>query len=139
MVPLVDLPELHDPAITGEWAPAFAKFAIDAQIPPWCSYLARRDDQFVATGGFNGPPDKDHWAEIAYITFLPWRSQGVATAVAARLMQIAKAEGLKGVFAHTLPEENASTRVLVANGFTFVGEGSDPDEGSVWRWERAFL
>lgn len=38
--------------------------------------------------------------------------------------------------AHTLPERNASTRVLEKCGFTLVGEVVDPDDGVVWRWER---
>ena len=136
LAPLTDEPVLHDPAMTGEWAPAFAAIATIPQHPPWCSYLARRDGAIVATGGFKGPPDDSQWAEIAYITFLPSRSQGIATAVAAKLIEIAVGEGLKGVLAHTLPEANASTRVLEANGFTHVGEVIDPDDGPVWRWER---
>ncbi len=135
---MINLPELHDQTMTGEWAPAFAKFANEPQVPPWCSYLARRNGVLVATGGFKGPPDDNLWAEIAYISFLPSRSQGVATVVAAKLMEIAAAEGAKGVLAHTLPESNASTHVLIANGFTHVGEVIDPDDGKVWRWERAF-
>ena len=39
------------------------------------------------------------------------------------------------VRAHTLPQENASTRVLTKCGFDFVGEVIDPEDGLVWRWE----
>lgn len=137
LAPLTDQPELHDPAMTGEWAPAFAEIATMRQDPPWCSYLARRDGAIVAPGGFKGPPDENGWTEIAYITFLPARSQGIATAVAAKLIDIAASQGVKGVLAHTLPEANASTHVLVANGFSHVGEVVDPDDGPVWRWERS--
>ena len=137
LAPLIDMPELHDPAMTGDWVPAFAQFATVPQDPPWCSYLARRDGVPVATGGFKGPPDELRWAEIAYITFLPSRLQGIATAVAAKLIEIAVGEGLNGVLAHTLPEANASTHVLEANGFRHVGEIVDPEDGLVWRWERS--
>jgi RimJ/RimL family protein N-acetyltransferase len=39
------------------------------------------------------------------------------------------------VRAHTLPERNASTRILEKCGFTFRGEILDPEDGLVWRWE----
>jgi hypothetical protein len=41
------------------------------------------------------------------------------------------------VLAHTLPEESASTAVLTKCGFVHTGDAHDPDEGTVWRWERA--
>ena len=134
--PLTDAPELHDPALTGEWAAAFEGFSKVAQHPPWCSYLARRDGVAVGVGGFKGPIDDARWVEIAYIIFIPWRSQGLATALAAELVEIARAEGAEGALAHTIPEVNASTRVLVANGFTQTREFVDPEDGLVWRWER---
>src|SRR6266702_2366495 len=40
------------------------------------------------------------------------------------------------VRAHTLPEENASTRVLLKCGFRHLGTVVDPEDGPVWRWER---
>lgn len=38
--------------------------------------------------------------------------------------------------AFTLPEENASTRILERHGFTHTGIAQDEDAGEVWRWER---
>ena len=136
LTPVTDVPELHDPALTGEWAAAFEDLSKVVQNPPWCSYLARRDGVAVGVGGFKGPPDDTRWVEIAYITFIPSRSQGIASALAAKLVEIARAEGAEGALAHTMPEGNASTRVLVANGFTRTSEYVDPDDGLVWRWER---
>jgi hypothetical protein len=43
---------------------------------------------------------------------------------------------VRTVIAHTLPEENASTRALRGNGFAHAGEVIDPEDGRVWRWER---
>jgi RimJ/RimL family protein N-acetyltransferase len=40
------------------------------------------------------------------------------------------------VCAHTLPEANASTRVLTRCGFRRIGEVIDPEDGLVWRWEK---
>jgi RimJ/RimL family protein N-acetyltransferase len=39
------------------------------------------------------------------------------------------------VVAHTLADENPSTRVLRRVGFQFVGEVPDEEQGTVWRWE----
>ena len=38
------------------------------------------------------------------------------------------------IFAFTLPEKNASTRILQKLGFQFAGETQDEDEREVWRW-----
>ena len=35
----------------------------------------------------------------------------------------------------TLPERNASTRILEKLGMSFVGFANDADEGPAWRWE----
>jgi [ribosomal protein S5]-alanine N-acetyltransferase len=40
------------------------------------------------------------------------------------------------ICAHTLPEPNASTRVLTKVGFQKTSETVEPEEGPVWRWER---
>jgi RimJ/RimL family protein N-acetyltransferase len=39
------------------------------------------------------------------------------------------------VRAHTLPQPNASTRVLTKCGFIKTGEVIDPEDGLVWCWE----
>jgi [ribosomal protein S5]-alanine N-acetyltransferase len=53
------------------------------------------------------------------------------------LVEFAAADqGVRIVRAHTLPERNASTRVLEKCGFEFTGEVVDPEDGPVWRWER---
>ena len=37
--------------------------------------------------------------------------------------------------ANTLPQHNASTRVLLKCGFTLIGEVTHSEDGIVWRWE----
>jgi RimJ/RimL family protein N-acetyltransferase len=39
------------------------------------------------------------------------------------------------VRAHTLPQANASTRVLEKCGFAHAGAIDDPEDGWVWRWD----
>ena len=107
--------------------------------PPWTGYLAvdRGKDVIVGTCSFTAPPDADGVVEIAYFTFSPFEGQGYATAMAARLVELAQgATGIRKVRAHTLPERNASARILERLGFERIGETVDPDVGQVWRWER---
>ena len=46
-------------------------------------------------------------------------------------------DGVRLVCAHTLPESPASQGVLTKCGFKFAGERVDPEDGPVWRFERA--
>ena len=39
------------------------------------------------------------------------------------------------VMAQTLPEKNASTRILGKLEFTLVMEINSPEDGKVWEWE----
>jgi RimJ/RimL family protein N-acetyltransferase len=87
--------------------------------------------------GFKGNPAPDGSVEIAYGTFAPFRARGFATAMALELVGIARASGkVTCVIAHTLPERNASAKVLSKAGFRHVGEVTDPEDGRVWQWRR---
>jgi RimJ/RimL family protein N-acetyltransferase len=127
--------ELADPAVTGAFASEMAAVVNEVHVPPWCGYIARRGGVPVGFGGFKGPPDADGLVEIGYLTFPAHEGSGVAREVAAAMLEIARAEGVPAVLAHTLCEPNASTRVLERNGFVRDGFGEDPDEGTVWRWK----
>jgi [ribosomal protein S5]-alanine N-acetyltransferase len=126
--------ELSDPAVTGIFAPEMAALSAQVHIPPWCGYIGRRDGVPMGFGGFKGGPDASGAVEIGYLTFPQYEGQGVASAIAAEMIAIAKREDVAVVSAHTLAEENASTTVLRRNGFVRDGESHDPDEGIVWRW-----
>jgi len=97
-----------------------------------------RGRQVVAgNAAFVGPPDEDGAVEIAYAIVPEFEGRGYATQVATALTEFALAdERVTCVYAHTLPEKNASTRVLEKNGFTFAGEVRHPEDGLIWRWER---
>lgn len=93
-------------------------------------------DAVVGMGGFKGPPTSDGVIEIAYGTFPGLEGKGYATATAAALIATARRHPrVKTIIAHTLPEKNASGRVLTKNGMSFVGDVIDPEDGRVWRWE----
>jgi RimJ/RimL family protein N-acetyltransferase len=107
--------------------------------PPWLGYLAIDTASRLVVGscGFKGNPNDSGEVEIAYATFAPHEGRGVACFMAEQLCRIAIDEpGVKTILAHTLPETNASGRVLLKNGFEKIGEVVDPDDGPVWRWER---
>jgi RimJ/RimL family protein N-acetyltransferase len=75
--------------------------------------------------------------EIAYGIVPTYRGKGFATEAAQGRTRYAFASGrIRVVCAHTLPERNASTRVLAKCGFHWVGEVVDPEDGLVWRWEK---
>ena len=105
----------------------------------WSGYLAADADTRVVVGtcAFKGAPSADGWVEIAYFTFPEFGGRGYATAMAAALVARARDSGeVATVRAHTLPERNASARVLTKLGFTLLGEVEEPEDGTVWRWER---
>ena len=75
--------------------------------------------------------------EIAYFIFPEHQRKGIGRQMAAALVEIARhAPEAVEVLAHTLPEENASTRILKSLGFHCIGTVEDPEDGPVWRWVR---
>jgi [ribosomal protein S5]-alanine N-acetyltransferase len=105
---------------------------------PWGGYLAIDPVTRIVVGtcAFKGPPDVRGEVELAYFTFPTHEGQGYATAMARTLCDRAAASGgVRLVRAHTLPERNASVRVLEKLGFRWGGEVHDPEDGPVWRWE----
>jgi [ribosomal protein S5]-alanine N-acetyltransferase len=107
--------------------------------PEWGGFLAIADAQqrVVGAGGFVAAPDAQGCVEIGYGTFAPYEGKGYGTAIAGALLIRAAASGMvRLVCAHTLPEMNASSRILLRHGFTRAGTAHDDDAGLVWRWER---
>jgi ribosomal-protein-alanine N-acetyltransferase len=103
-------------------------------IQPWIGYLALEDGVCVGTCAFTSAP-KNNVAEIAYFTFPGNEGRGVATRMAALLISLAKGSAPNVVVtAHTLPEENASTRVLRKLGFVLEGPRIHEEDGQIWVW-----
>ena len=120
---------------------AMLKSATDAD--PWTfgfAVLHTADRLVIGCGGFKGPPNADGVVEIAYGIAPGYRGRGFATEVARALTEYALGDTrVRTICAHTLPEPNASTRVLAKNGFHFTGEVNDPEDGPVWRWQYSAL
>ena len=102
--------------------------------PPWIGYFARFNGELAGSAGFKGKP-VDNKIEIAYGTFLDYRSQGIGTLICRELVLLAQStDPTLVITARTLPEHNHSTRILQRNGFQLQGNVWDKDDGEVWEW-----
>ena len=104
-------------------------------VRPWIGYFATLEGRVVGTCSFKSPPRANH-VEIAYFTFPDWEGRGIGTEMARKLIEVARmADPKVTVVAQTLPEENASTRILGKLGFSQTGTVVHLDDGLVWQWE----
>lgn len=103
---------------------------------PWIGYFASSDNnEIIGVAGFKGKP-KNGKVEISYGTFNNYQQQGIGTELCHQLVLLSLQKGKKvKITARTLPENNASTRILKKNGFEFSGPVWDEDDGNVWEWE----
>lgn len=102
---------------------------------PWIGYFAIKDKRVVGTGGYKGAP-KNQTVEIAYSTFPDFEGQGIGTEICYALVELAQQTNASiRITARTLPEWNASTRILQKNQFVCLGSVIDPEDGEVWEWE----
>ena len=117
----------------------FAKLLAPGPADPWLHgfLVLRADSQLLIGGcGFKGAPGENGTVEIAYGFVPSFQGKGHATTAAKLLIDYAKADArVKRIIAHTMPEMNASGRVLIKCGFVKVGDVIDPDDGPVWLWE----
>ena len=100
---------------------------------PWLGYLAEVDGAVIGSCAFKSPPAGGR-VEIAYLTLPEFEGRGHATAMAARLVAIARDNGVALVTAQTLPQASASTRILEKLGFARHGSVMHPEDGEVWEW-----
>lgn len=116
---------------------ALSKIQSDPGSEQWWSWLPVLIDENILIGncGYKGRP-KDGGVEIGYEVISAYRGIGLATEIAAVLVDNAfNYPEVERVIAHTLPEENASCKVLSKCGFDFVEEVFDLEDGKVWKWE----
>ena len=96
-------------------------------------FVTEHPPELVGWGGFKGPP-QDGVLELGYEIAEARAGRGLATAAARAMAGEAFAEGaVRALIAHTLPERNASNRVLEKAGFRFDGEAEE-DGVRVWRF-----
>lgn len=103
---------------------------------PWVGYIACKAGVPIGTCGFKAPIAGGR-VEIAYFTFPENEGRGVATKMASQLVRIAEQHPAKPiVVAQTLPERNASHRVLEKLGFVNTGILEHEEDGIVIEWRR---
>jgi len=94
------------------------------------------ENRLIGLCSFNGPPDAEGAVEISYAIALAYTGRGYATEAARLLIAHAAASGeVRVVRAHTLPEENASTRILQKCGFQHRAAVNHLEDGLIWLWE----
>ena len=122
--------------VTPDW---LSRLRASREADPWIHGFAvidRDSRSVIGNASFTGPPDEEGMVEIAYGIVPSYEGRGYATEAAAALVAFAfGSERVRLVRAHTLPEANASTRVLAKCGFERVAEVADSEDGPVWRWE----
>jgi [ribosomal protein S5]-alanine N-acetyltransferase len=97
----------------------------------WYGWYVIDDDahthvrSLVGAGGYFGPP-ANGTVEIGYSVLPEWQRQGYATElVKALVLHAFSFANIDRIIAHTAPENLASCKVLVANGFQNVGTTDD--------------
>ena len=122
--------------VSADW---LARFHASSAMDPWVHgfRIVHRDSgSNIGSCSFKGPPSAGG-VEIAYGVDPEQQGKGYATEAARALVDYAFSfPEVRVVLAHTLPESNASTRVLAKSGFQRIGEVIDPEDGPVWRFER---
>ena len=116
---------------------AYAMLKANPENLGWAMYffIHKNDNSLVGNGGFKGVFDENGTVEIGYAFSPVYWNQGLATEAAKGLTEYAFANAnVKMVDAHTLAEENASTRVLQKCGMTKIGEKFDDEDGHIWHW-----
>lgn len=136
--PLSKVPELPEVALSVLQSTQ-ELYEVAGYVPPWLGYLAIDAGQCVGTCAFKSAP-VDGRVEIAYFTFPPHEGRGVATSMANSLIGLTRmyAPGTQ-VFARTLAESNASTRILEKLGFRRTAVLEHPEDGTIWEWELSSL
>src|SRR3954454_8716114 len=96
-------------------------------------FVSGEPPELIGWGGFKGSPEGGV-IEIGYEIAESRRGRGLATAAARAMVAEAFADRqVVRVIAHTLPEHNASNRVLEKVGFSYDGENHEDSE-RVWRY-----
>lgn len=103
--------------------------------PPWIGYYAEKDGQLLGACAVFKKNPQEHKVEIAYGTFPRFQNQGIASEMCQQLVILTlETDPTLKITAHTLPEENYSTKILKKNGFELIGTIWDEEDGNIWEW-----
>jgi len=99
------------------------------------SWLMVSSGEVVGLCGYHQPPSAEGEVEIGYNVAPTRQKRGHATrAVAAVLAIVKNNPTVKTILASTPVGNVASQRVLERNGFTRIGERTDPEDGELILW-----
>lgn len=104
----------------------------------WWTYFPvhKQDNTLIGSCGYKGQPTADGVVELGYEIAPAYRNRGLATEMARALISNAfKDPRVNSIIAHTLGDENHSTRILTACGFIRTEDVADPEHGYIWKWE----
>ncbi|WP_375562206.1 GNAT family N-acetyltransferase [Bernardetia sp. OM2101] len=104
----------------------------------WWNFFVvhKSDNKLIGNCGYSGQSTEEGIVEIGYEIKSEYRNKGLATELAKILIDNAFSfEKVKSIQAHTLGQENASTKVLSKSGFQKIDELEDEEEGIIWEWE----
>jgi ribosomal-protein-alanine N-acetyltransferase len=104
----------------------------------WWTYfpIHKQDNKLIGSGGYKGKPTSDGTVELGYEIASGYRNRGLATEMATGLIENAlRDERVKSIIAHTLGQDNPSTKVLQKCGFKKVEEINHLVDGLIWKWE----
>jgi RimJ/RimL family protein N-acetyltransferase len=104
----------------------------------WWTYfpIYKQDNKLIGSGGYKGKPTTDGTVELGYEIATEYRNRGLATEMTKGLIENAfRDDRVTSIIAHTLGQDNPSTKVLQKCGFEKVEEINDPDDGLIWKWE----
>jgi RimJ/RimL family protein N-acetyltransferase len=95
-------------------------------VPTWWVLEVLVDGEVVGDAGFHGPPAAAGpvEVEIGYAVVPERRGRGIATAACGELLALAWRQGADTVLAETEPDNLASRRVLLGNGFRARADGT---------------
>lgn len=103
--------------------------------PPWIGYYAEKGGQLVGACAVFKKNPQQGLVEIAYGTFPQYQNQGIATEMCRLLLLLTlETDPTLKITAHTLPEENYSTKILKKNGFALIETIWDDEDGNIWEW-----
>lgn len=125
-----------------EFGVAALKYSLDRlteseEEKNWWTYfpIHKQDNKLIGSGGYKGRPTADGTVELGYEIAPGYRNRGLATEMTKGLIENAfRDKRVKSIIAHTLGNENPSTKVLQNCGFNKVDEVIDPEDGPIWKW-----
>jgi predicted PurR-regulated permease PerM/RimJ/RimL family protein N-acetyltransferase len=105
---------------------------------PWTlgyALIEKESATAVGTVSFKGQPNAGGSVELAYGIVPAREGRGLASEALEEACAFAfEDDRVTAIYAHTLPDAEASCRVLEKCGFNRDGEVEHPEDGSVWRW-----